>query len=91
MKKKTTKQMSFHEMAVRLCEGGEVFFEGYWLKAIVVPEDINPCDLCRMDCVCQMELITICAECDGYERCKHLLYFANGEPPIVTDSEFNIR
>lgn len=91
MKQKTTKQMSFHEMAVRLCEGGEVFFGGFWMKVIKVPEDRNPCELCRMDCVCQMELATICAECDGYERCKHLLYFANEEPPIVTDSEFNIH
>lgn len=86
MAKKTTKQMSRHDMAVRLHEGGEVFFQGYWLKAIAVPEEENPCELCEMDCICRMEMTDLCAECDGYGRCKHLLYFANEKPPIVADS-----
>lgn len=86
MATKTTKQMSRHDMAVRLCEGGEVFFQGYWLKAIAVPEEENPCELCRMDCICRMEMTDLCAECDGYGRCKHLLYFANEKPPLVADS-----
>lgn len=86
MATKTTKPMSFHEMAVRLHEGGEVFFQGYWLKAIAVPEEENPCELCRMDCICHMEMTDLCAECDAYGRCGHLLYFANEKPPIVADS-----
>ena len=86
MAKKTTKPMSRHDMAVRLCEGGEVFFQGYWLKAITVPKGENECELCRMGSICRMEMTDLCAECDAYERCGHLLYFANEEPPIVADS-----
>ena len=84
-------KMSLHDMAVRLCEGGEVFFMGYWLKAIKVPNGENPCELCRMDCICHMEMIDLCAECDGYGRCGHLLYFANEKPPLVADSESRPR
>lgn len=86
MVKKTTKPMSCHDMAVRLHEGGEVFFQGYWLKAIAVPEEINPCVECRLELMCRMEMTNLCAECDAYGRCKHMLYPANEEPPIVADS-----
>lgn len=86
MATKTTKPMSRHDMAVRLCEGGEVFFQGYWLKAIAVAEEVNPCELCRIECICRMEMTDLCAECDAYGRCKHLLYFANEKPPLVADS-----
>lgn len=78
--------MSRHDMAVRLHEGGEVFFQGYWLKAIAVPEEENACELCEMDCICHMEMTDLCAEYDAYGRCKHLLYFANEKPPLVADS-----
>lgn len=87
MAKKTTKQMSRHDMAVRLHEGGEVFFQGYWLKAIAVPKGVDPCVVCRMDCRCHGGMIKLCAECDFYGRSDYLLYFANEEPPLVADSE----
>lgn len=86
MAKKTTKQMRLHDMAVRLCEGGEVLYQGYGLKAIAVPEGVDPCDLCQMDCLCRAEMVELCAECDSYERRFHLLYLANEQPPIVADS-----
>lgn len=86
MKKKPTKPMSRHDMAVRLCEGGEVYFQGHWLKAIAVPEGENPCELCRMDCLCHFAMINLCAACDDYDRRKHLLYFAYEQPPLVADS-----
>lgn len=78
--------MSRHDMAVRLCEGGEVFFQGYWLKAIAVPEPEIPCYLCRMDSICHEEMTDLCAECDAYGRRGYLLYFANEKPPLVADS-----
>lgn len=78
MAKKTTRQMSLHEMAVRLCEGGEVFFMGYWLKAKELPNDVFPCEECKMDCICHLgePLCDLCHECDEYTNTPHLLYFA---------------
>ena len=86
MAKKTTKRMTLHDMAVRLCEGGEVFFQGYGLKAMVVPHEVNACDVCHMDCICHDAMINLCSACDDYDRRKHLLYLANEEPPLVADS-----
>jgi hypothetical protein len=86
MAKKTTKPMSRHDMAVRLCEGGEVFFQGYWLKSATVPFEVNACDECTMDCICHDAMIDLCSACDDYDRRNHLLYFANEKPPLVADS-----
>lgn len=86
MAKKRTKQMSLHDMAVRLCEGGEVFFQGYWLKSATVPIEVNECDVCPMDRICNFAMINLCSACDNYDRRNHLLYFANEKPPLVADS-----
>lgn len=86
MAKKTTKQMKLHDMAVRLCEGGEVFFQGYWLKAIAVPDGERSCEYCRMDCICHNNITDLCIACDDYDGKRHLLYFANEKPPLVDDS-----
>lgn len=71
------KKMTKHDMAVRLCEGGVVDFGGYALKAKDVGREENPCYLCSMDCVCNMEMCDLCAECDDLTRTKHILLFNN--------------
>lgn len=86
MAKKRTKRMSLHDMAVRLCEGGVVEFNSLFLKAITVPDEVNACDACRMDCLCHDAMINLCSACDDYDRRKHLLYLANEKPPLVADS-----
>lgn len=86
MAKKKTKQMSLHDMAVRLCEGGVVEFNSLFLKAMVVPYEMNECDVCRMDCLCHDAIINLCSACNDYDRRKHLLYLANEQPPLMADS-----
>lgn len=71
------KKLTIHEMAIRLVEGGVAEIGGYFVKAIDVGHEENPCNLCSMDCVCCMELTDLCAECDGITRTKHILKFAN--------------
>lgn len=71
--------MTLHEMAVRLCEGGSVYYGGYFIKAKVVDEETDPCIKCRMDCVCHYDMATLCHECDEYNRKKHILMFANDD------------
>lgn len=86
MAKKTTKQKTLHDMAVRLCEGGTVEFYSLFLKAITVPNEVDACNVCRLDYLCHSEMIDLCSACDDYDRRKHLLYLANEQPPIVADS-----
>lgn len=85
MATKATKPMSRHDMAVRLCEGGEVFFMGHWLKSTTIPDEFDPCEACEMDCLCHMEMTDLCAECDAYDKRKHILYLANKQPPFVVN------
>lgn len=73
------KEMSLHDMAVRLCEGGRVFIGGYYVGAKELPNDVFPCDECKMDCICHIgePLCDLCHECDEYTHTPHLLYFAH--------------
>lgn len=68
---------SLHDLAVRLCEGGVIDYGGYALKAEDVGHEENPCYLCSMDCVCNMAMSDLCAECDAVTHTKHILIFAN--------------
>lgn len=86
MATKTTKQMSLHDMAVRLCEGGIVECSGHFLRAIDVALELHPCYLCSMDSACNQEICDLCFECDEITSSGHILCFANEEPPIVADS-----
>lgn len=63
-------------LAVRLCEGGIVQFNGHFIMAKEVP-DGNPCYECQMDSICDMAMTDLCAECDGYSHTKHCLQLAN--------------
>lgn len=71
---KTRKEKTLRELAVRLCEGGSVEFFGLVVWAKEVTEDINPCEICHMDCICDMHMADLCGECDAYTRKKYLLY-----------------
>ena len=63
-----------HEKAVRLCEGGAVEINGLWVKTKVVEGQVDPCDICEMDCLCRMDMVELCAACENYDNKKHLLY-----------------
>ena len=76
-KKKKKKETSLHDLAVRLCEGGVIDYDGFALKAKDVGHEENPCYLCAMDSTCNMAMTDLCAECDGVTHTKHILMFAN--------------
>lgn len=71
------KVMTLHAMATRLCEGGIVDYNDYALKAKDVGYEENPCYLCSMDCICDISMSDLCAECDRITHTKHILMFAN--------------
>lgn len=66
---------SLHELAVRLCEGGHVWFEGHWFKAVEVPLGFESCNECELDCVCHGSIAELCAECEAYSGKTYLLKF----------------
>lgn len=68
------KETTLHEMAVRLCEGGAVEINGLVVKAKKVGNDITPCDICDMDCLCHGNMVLLCVELDSYDGFKHILY-----------------
>ena len=72
-------KMSLHDMAVRLCEGGHVWIDGHYVGAKELPNDVWPCEECKMDSVCDLgePMCDLCHECDWYTNTPHLLYFAN--------------
>lgn len=71
------KQMTLHEKAVRLCEGGVVEFEGHFVRAVRYEGNFLSCPDCKMDSICSMEMSNLCAECDDYEGCQHILVLSN--------------
>jgi hypothetical protein len=62
-----------HKKAVRLCEGGAVWVSGLMVKAKRVSDEDCACELCEMDSACNMEMLELCAECEGYDHHKHIL------------------
>ncbi len=74
--------MTLHEKAVRLCEGGVVEIAGHFVRAKhYVGHDLS-CRYCDMDCACGVEMMNLCAECDAYERCQHILVFSYLKRPL---------
>ena len=68
-------EKSLHELAVRLCEGGGVWFQGHFIRAIEVPDEIDECMICPCDSECHEEMAALCRECDDYNGKKHYLRF----------------
>lgn len=77
MKKILKEAEDLHKLAVQLCEGGLVWFEGHQIGTRTVHELFNPCQECEMDSICDMKMIDLCAECESYDKKKHYLYLAN--------------
>ena len=74
--KRKKREMTLHEKAVRLCEGGVVECMGHYVKAQVYGKDDLPCIDCKMDSICQDEMCDLCAECDGLTNKEHILILA---------------
>ena len=76
-----------HRKAVTLCEGGSVQVSGLMVRAKRVPDEEFACQLCEMDSACDREMCDLCAECDGYDRHKHILYLYNQETMRAYESK----
>lgn len=72
-KKKNKTEMTVHEMAVRLCEGGSVWIEGHLLSAQLATVALNCCLECKLDSICSPALVELCSGCDAYDRKSHYL------------------
>lgn len=70
-------EKELHEKAVRLCEGGAVNINGLWVKTRIVDYGVIPCEVCDMDCLCRMEMSSLCGACEAYDHKRHLLYLPN--------------
>ncbi len=60
------KEMSVHDKAIRLLEGGIVDVDGHAVKVIDREYISDPCFCCDMDCLCHSgnEMCLVCTECD---------------------------
>ena len=65
MKKTNSKTNSIHELAIALCEKRNVWFHGHTIRLVELIGDGNPCELCDMDCLCDMEMVDLCGACDA--------------------------
>ena len=63
MPKNKSKATSIHELAVALCEKRNVWFKNHTIRLVTVEACDNPCYLCEMDCICDIDMIDLCAEC----------------------------
>lgn len=67
------KANSLHDLAVRLCEGGTVWYEGHSLVAKVIPAVSDVCNCCHLDSICNPNIRELCMECDSYDGKIHYL------------------
>lgn len=78
--KKKQKEITLHDKAVRLCEGGVVMCMGHYVRAKAVKTEDLPCLDCKMDSICRDELCDLCVECDSLTNENHILVLACEQP-----------
>ena len=67
------KVKSLHDLAVRLCEGGVVWFEGLSIVAKELSDGDDACRVCNLDCICNEPLKELCVKCDSLVgKCHYL-------------------
>ena len=57
------KQVSLHDKAIRLVEGGVVECGGHFVGFKKCSCDGFPCRFCEVDCACHGEILDLCLEC----------------------------
>ena len=67
------KRKSLHDLAVRLCEGAPVWFEGHNLVLIELPDEDDACNCCHLDSICNQNIRELCVACDALVRKVHCL------------------
>lgn len=73
---KSKRNMSIHDMAVRLCEGGTAWIDGHCLVAVECEPDVRGCDVCKLDSACSMKIAVLCGECEVLTDKHYHLDFA---------------
>lgn len=73
---KSEHNLSLHEKAIRLCEGGVVDIDGHAVRAVECPHVENPCMVCEMDSACRMDMTDLCGECEAITQKRYYLKFA---------------
>lgn len=63
MKKKKSELNSIHELAIALCERRNVWFKNHTIRLVIVEHASNTCEICEMDCLCDMSMTDLCSEC----------------------------
>lgn len=76
MNSKRKNELTLHDKAVRLCEGGVVECESHFVRAVKLPNYAEACENCEMDSACRYYMSRLCFECDVYEGKTHILKFA---------------
>lgn len=67
------KAVSIHDLAIALCEKRNVWFHNHTIRLVEVVGDSSPCELCDMDCLCDMEMLELCDQCSTLLRKQCLL------------------
>ena len=74
MKKKS--ETTLHELAVKLCEGNVIFYNGHFLRAVSINTHWDVCNECELDSICTNNdgaINELCAYCDDYDNKYHIL------------------
>lgn len=71
MTKTTKKELSDHDKAIRLLEGGLVEIDGLVFSIDEAGSEDDPCYSCKLDSICSPNIIRICLEADLITRTSH--------------------
>lgn len=79
MKMSKSNDKMIHDKAIRLLEGGVVEVDGLFVSMVRVDDDIDPCYLCEMDCLCHIgtEINEVCNEGDSISDSYFYLELVN--------------
>ena len=58
------KQKTLHDLAIALCEGQNVWFKNHTIRFISMNVDSIGCEVCDIDCLCDMDMQDLCTTCD---------------------------
>lgn len=71
MTKTTKKELSDHDKAIRLLEGGLVEIDGLVFSMDEVGPEYDPCYSCRLDSICSPNIMDVCLEADLITGTSH--------------------
>lgn len=76
---KQKKKMTLHDYAVRLCEGGQIWFNQHSIRTEIALGECDTCMLCKMDCICNEDFQELCIECESITHKPHILVLMDGK------------